>query len=875
MRTEMVESARKHGKIASNIRELVVYPFGRWCDQHSQRVQNSQDDLQNRIKAHDKQAEYVRKLRSAYFNKCRLVEDLEEEDKLAFKEPTVEPASSSPKQQTPTVKVHEPEDEEEPEPLEIGDQHYGPEEVKKILTQMLDQIKMKETKVPILGTYQNTSSGADIVDYIQKSMGLSNVAYAEKIGEDLIKHGFLRLVGSVGNTFANSSRMNYQWRPKAFKVTGLPERKKTGGLERSNTVLSMDSFDSPLYESARDYLNNWNPLNNPYPNETPSQKLRREAREADERYKAAVRKLDLLRCTLEEAMIEHLKFMERCELDRLKAIKSVVLDFSGAISNVIPSLQSTIDKMMLFQETVQPLGDLRYMLENYRTGPFVPKVPVYENYYNSVDDQAFGIDVEARARADKKRVPLIVTSILTFLDQHYPLLENDEVRRLIWVHDVPLAATHRLRNDINTGRAPTPEVLEKYEVPIVAAVLKLYLLELPDSLVPSSLYEVIKAIYTNPTTAGSSADSPEIQDALAQTRATVLIGTLGQLRLANIATLDAIITHFARLLDLTSAPEDYTSGLIRMLAPCILRPRSESSVVFEERYNQRFLRDLLEHKDAIFAELKRNAAQNAAAGLSHSASVARAMTTAARPRAISSDESSRRAAMEERNRAIAANNRSRAASPSRDASKRDSGERSYHDRRRDSSRGPPEVTRFPVHVSGMASPRSASGRHAPSASLGVPNSAESSPVSSRDRASTLSHGENVDGTLSGGHAPVMSPTSPLAASAASGDSKPNGHHAPARIASPSYDSAHARAIADAQRAAQSAEDSADELIRETERFERRSSSRRNRPISVVKRNSQRTTSLSAPEAAAVVAASESDALSGKRGVELVDRPMDD
>lgn len=84
-------------------------------------------------------------------------------------------------------------------------------------------------------------------------------------------------------------------------------------------------------------------------------------------------------------MADHFRFMERCERDRLQAIKSVILDFSGAIGNAIPSLQSTIDKMMLFQETVQPLGDLRYLLENYRTGNYVPKVPVYENYYNQVD----------------------------------------------------------------------------------------------------------------------------------------------------------------------------------------------------------------------------------------------------------------------------------------------------------------------------------------------------------------------------------------------------------------------------------------------------------------------------------------------------------
>lgn len=61
----------------------------------------------------------------------------------------------------------------------------------------------------------------------------------------------------------------------------------------------------------------------------------------------------------------------------------VILDFSGAISNIIPTLQATVDTMMLFQETVQPAGDLRYMLDSYRTGSFVPKVTRYESYYNS------------------------------------------------------------------------------------------------------------------------------------------------------------------------------------------------------------------------------------------------------------------------------------------------------------------------------------------------------------------------------------------------------------------------------------------------------------------------------------------------------------
>lgn len=472
----MVEASKNHQKIAQNIRELVVNPFSRWCDSHALRIQHSQDELQSKVKAHDRQAEVVKKLRSHYFNKCRLVEDLEEENKLAFQEP--EKQESPKPQSSPPPKLVLPEDDLDSLPVEIGDETYSPERLKMLLTSMLNNIPTSETKVPILGTYQNTSAGTDIVEYIQKEMKAPSVGYAERIGQDLVDRGFLRLVGSVGSIFANSSKMKYQWKPRVWQLTGIPEKRKSPG--RTSTASSLDgTLDSPVIGNITETLQSWNPLNNPYPNETPADKLKREAKEADERYKAGARKLDMLRCNLEESMMDHLKFLERCELDRLKAIRSVILDFSGAISNSIPSFQSQVDNMMLYQETIQPLGDLRYMLENYRTGMFVPRVMPYENYYRNVDDQTFGVDLEARARADRKRVPVVVTTILTFLDSHYPDLEGDEARRSIWIVDVPLAHTHHLRNAINNGRAIPREVLERYEMPVVASVLKLYLLELP------------------------------------------------------------------------------------------------------------------------------------------------------------------------------------------------------------------------------------------------------------------------------------------------------------------------------------------------------------------------------------------------------------
>ncbi|KOS17999.1 Rho-GTPase-activating protein 8 [Escovopsis weberi] len=676
MRTEMQEASRSHLRIAQNIRDLVVTPFSRWCDAHEARVQDSQDVLQAKIKVHDRQADAVKKLRSNYFNKCRLVEDLEEENKLAFPESESSPKQAQ-QQAIPEIKV-QPLKEAEPESeevYEIGDDVYQPEQIKKILSHMLSTIKMGETKVPILGTYLNTSAGSDIVEYLQRSMGTTSVSYAERIGQDLISNGMLRLIGNVGNTFANSSKMFYQWRPKAFQLAGIPEKKNPLSRTFSMPSTGGDGESSPVVGTVSEYLSNWNVLGNSNPNETPARRMQREAREADEKYKAGVRKLDELRCELEQSIFINLKFLERCELDRLKAIKTVVLDFAGTVGNVIPSLQSTIDNMMLFQETVQPAGDLRYLLENYRTGSFIPKVVVYENYYNKVDEQTFGVDLEARARADKKRIPIIITSILTYLDNHYPDLEGDEARRGVWLVDVPLAQVHKLRAKINDGKPAPAEVFDEFDVPTVASLLKLYLLELPDSIVSSHVYEIVRTIYSTPAAEASESS-----------RIVVLQQTLSQLRLTNIATLDACMNHFTRLIDLTSADEEYVSNLASSLATCILRPRTETSLTMEEKHSTRLVCDLFAHKDAIFNELKRMST------LSHSSSV-----TATRPRAVSTDESNRKALMEERNRALlekANASRGRNMSPA-------PGPRGH---RRDRSSGGPE-TRFPIHTSPTSSDR--------------------------------------------------------------------------------------------------------------------------------------------------------------------------
>jgi hypothetical protein len=167
------------------------------------------------------------------------------------------------------------------------------------------------------------------------------------------------------------------------------------------------------------------------------------------------------------------------------------------------------------------------------------------------------------------------------------------------------------------------------------------------------------------------------------------------------------MNHFTRLIDLTSADEEYVSKLATTLAPCILRPRQETSLTMEEKHSYRLIRDLFAHKDAIFSELKRMST------LSHSASVsgnsnnpvaareAPGQTQPNRPRAISTDESNRKAHMEERTRALlekATGSRSRATSPAPGPrAPAPAGTPTASTHRRDRSIGGPE-TRFPVTV---------------------------------------------------------------------------------------------------------------------------------------------------------------------------------
>lgn len=72
----------------------------------------------------------------------------------------------------------------------------------------------------------------------------------------------------------------------------------------------------------------------------------------------------------------------------------------------------------------------------------------------------------------------------------------DEEKNLVWTTSLPLDRVHAAREEINHCRLDL-ETLDKYDILLLASLIRLYLMELPECLFTFELYEPFKLIYSN------------------------------------------------------------------------------------------------------------------------------------------------------------------------------------------------------------------------------------------------------------------------------------------------------------------------------------------------------------------------------------------
>jgi hypothetical protein len=396
--SQLKETSRRigeqHKTTAVSVSQHVLTPLQDFHEEYKRNVSHSKQAVDSMLKQFDGLIKEAEKTRSVYHRKCKEADKAEE---LALKNAssaaaagasaTVEEKSlpstpsSTIQEDTTTTSPTSPSISSSPAAettatattkIQLGNQIMPQSELDSLVRRIKQEITIKDHRVPILGTYKNTSTGEDIAIWLQHNLPQckDSPAMADIVGQQLIQpYNILRLIGQRGNKFTASSNSFYQWRSVDDDTSSIASSEVTystlGGL--------MDKITPPSTTT-----------NNGAQNEEPHKRARREAEKSDQAYRTAVMKLDQLRMAIEEAMFAHLTEMEQVELQRIQQLKELISAFIAAMSVAIPQDKLVIEEMMVFQESLKPDQDIQYIIQQYAVSGFAPKAILYDNYYHGI-----------------------------------------------------------------------------------------------------------------------------------------------------------------------------------------------------------------------------------------------------------------------------------------------------------------------------------------------------------------------------------------------------------------------------------------------------------------------------------------------------------
>ncbi|KAJ7760434.1 hypothetical protein B0H16DRAFT_1813870 [Mycena metata] len=492
-----------------------------------------------------------------------------------------------------------------PPPMLLAGLSLPPVAVSQLLTRAAAELPLRPVRFPLLGEYPDCFTGEEFVAWLNENVhGFGgSLDRAEDAAKELTERdNLLRRIGEFGNQFEHSDEAFYQFRPKAFDLEGKNEASagavsspiKTPDtlIKRTNTFVNLVSKALSTQNAEPAYV-----------------KARNEADEADHVFRVATRKLDRQRLGLEERIEENLKLLQRWEMERLRAVKTVLLQYHGTMSNLPKTLEPSNERSGTLIAAYLPESDLNALIERYRTGPFRPEAQVYESVSHVETDVVFGVDLRRWAEGGwdtvssgeprKHNLPPVLPALLTALTEAYKRLPNDIEKRKSWIYEVPLPAVHHLREALNAvpiDEPVPPELFAPYDAPVIAGTIKLWLLELDPPLALWEGWDEIRKIYPAVGAAkneGSDADAQRITD----------LGTaLQRLPRVHLLALDAVVSHVRNLIDTTTVEETeevYITKLGLSVGRTIIRPKFESELSIQDRHPTLLFIDLVKNYAAI------------------------------------------------------------------------------------------------------------------------------------------------------------------------------------------------------------------------------------------------------------------------------------
>jgi hypothetical protein len=380
------------------------------------------------------------------------------------------PPSLSPQLSPETLIITTSSSPSPPEPILLAGLSFPPTAVSGLLSRASSELKLRPVRIPIFGEY-NCFTGEEFVNWLNKNVpGFGgSIDLAEQAAQELTERdGLLRRIGDLGNAFEPVDDAFYQFRPKAFEL-GKPSTKEEPPLSPTKLAPVAGNF----MKRSGTFLNVVSKALATNPSTEPLHvRARLEADTADREYRIAVRKLDRQRLGLEERIEDTLRVLQRWETERLHAVKAVLLQFHGTLSNLPRALEAPLERSASHIAAYLPDSDLSALIERYRTGPFRPHPQVYESVAHDESDVLFGIDLRRWSEGgwsslheeveNKPLVPPVLTTLLDGLTQAYLQLPNDLGEsvvslppRLIVIAWLRETQGLDLRSSSNCGSPPT------------------------------------------------------------------------------------------------------------------------------------------------------------------------------------------------------------------------------------------------------------------------------------------------------------------------------------------------------------------------------------------------------------------------------------
>ncbi|KAF8347678.1 hypothetical protein F5887DRAFT_953662 [Amanita rubescens] len=590
LQAESANQAKVHENVANELNTLVISPFSEWAQGYKDRIKHTKSTVFDSWLRNYEQAQAdAQKLKQQYLAKTRRADDAED-DLLPNSAGVSDKYTSSPRLAPVDVRLHDIQrkgtsandspDDPAPKmdkgkgkaveadevaspmplspvapakPIVLGGMTFTLAAVSQMLARAASELPLRPVRFPLLGEYQDTFTGEEFVTWLQ---------------EGVKEHGLLRRLGEFGNQFQGSDDAFYQFRPKAFDLEG----RKTLERRSSSSIKGLQADN--ILKHTNNIVNMVTKALNTNPNGDPTHiRARNEADEADKTYRIAVRKLDRHRLALEERLEETLKTLQKWEAERLRAIKTVLLQYQDS--------------------------DLTALIERYRTGPFRPTAQIYESVSHDEADVVFGIDLRRWAEGgwhelttgeDKKElIPPVA----------YQQLPNDLEKRRSWIYEVPLPPVHQLHevlNAVQPGQPFSTDLFKGFDAPVIASTLKLWLLELDPPLVVYESWDDFRKIYpiVGSKTEGEVTEEQRIQNVCA---------ALQKLPRVHLYVMDALIKHLNELVDSTAIPEEtdevYITKLALSLGRAVIRPKQETELSIQDRHPALLFIDLMSNYEEI------------------------------------------------------------------------------------------------------------------------------------------------------------------------------------------------------------------------------------------------------------------------------------